>query len=78
MDHKQLLKDLGGEHAVHTALVARGISLTPVAVRAWALTERAIPAKYWAHIKEIAASKGVKVSMDDLAEMVRADPKQAA
>lgn len=78
MDHKKLLKDLGGEHAVHTALVARGISLTPVAVRAWALTDRAIPAKYWAHIKEIAAAKGLKVSLDDLAEEVRVDPKQAA
>lgn len=77
MDHKKLLKDLGGEHAVHSALQARGISLTPVAVRAWALTDRAIPAKYWSHIKEIAEAKGVKVSLDDLAEVVRADPKAA-
>jgi hypothetical protein len=74
MDHKNLLKDLGGEHAVHAALVAKGINITPVAVRAWALGPRAIPAKYWGHIKDIANAKGIEVSMDDLAESVRAAP----
>lgn len=77
MDHKTLLKDLGGEHAVHAALVAKGISITPVAVRAWALGPRAIPAKYWSHIKDIADDRGVEVSMDGLAEGVRAEPKAA-
>lgn len=78
MDHKTLLKDLGGEHAVHSALVAKGISITPVAVRAWALGPRAIPAKYWALIKEIADDKQVPVSFEDLAESVRAPEADAA
>lgn len=77
MDHKQLLKDLGGEHAVHAALVAKGISITPVAVRAWALGPRAIPAKYWSHIKDIAEDRGVAVSFEALAEDVRAEPRAA-
>lgn len=72
MDHKQLLKELGGEHAVHAALVAKGITIKPVSVRAWALGPRNIPAKYWMPIKEIAAERGVSVSFDDLAESVRA------
>lgn len=72
MDHKQLLKDLGGEHAVHAALTARGVSLTPVAVRAWALTDRAIPAKYWAALSDIAKDKGISVSFEELAQSVRA------
>ena len=77
MDHKQLLKALGGEHAVHAALVAKGIAITPVAVRAWALGPRAIPAKYWSHIRDIAKEKRVKLSFEALAESVRADSPQA-
>lgn len=72
MDHKQLLKDLGGEHAVHAALASKGVGITPVAVRAWALGPRAIPAKYWAAIKQLADEKGVEVSFAELAESVRA------
>jgi hypothetical protein len=80
MDHKQLLIDLGGPHAVHAALVAKGINLTPVSVRAWALPGRNIPAKYWAHIADLADDKGVEVSFEALAESVAKDPadKQAA
>lgn len=74
MDHKQLLKDLGGEHAVHSALAARGIQITPVAVRAWALGGRVIPAKYWAHIQEIAEKEGKDVSFEALAASVKAAP----
>ena len=74
MDHKALLTDLGGPHAVHAELVKRpGLAeLKPVTVRAWALTDRAIPAKYWAVLAEIAQSKGKQVSFEDLANSVRA------
>jgi DNA-binding transcriptional regulator YdaS (Cro superfamily) len=75
MDHKQLLKDLGGEHAVHAALEARHIAITPVAVRAWALGARSIPAKYWAHIADIASGLGKTVSFEELAESVKAEPR---
>src|SRR3546814_11739684 len=73
MDHKQLLKKLGGPHAVHSALVARGIMIKPVSVRAWALGPRNIPSKYWVPIKEIPDSQGVPVSFEDLADAVTAD-----
>lgn len=72
MDHKQLLKELGGEHAVHAALAARGATIKPVAVRAWALGTRAIPAKYWAAIAEIAEAQSIPVSFEALAKSVRA------
>lgn len=72
MDHKQLLKDLGGEHAVCTALKAKGVPVTAVAVRAWALPGRSIPAKYWAPLAEIAESLKKPVSFADLAQSVRA------
>src|SRR3546814_8314895 len=65
-------KKLGGPHAVHSALVARGIMIKPVSVRAWALGPRNIPSKYWVPIKEIADSQGVPVSFEDLAESVKA------
>lgn len=78
MDHKQLLIDLGGPHAVHAALVAKGINLTPVSVRAWALPGRTIPAKYWAHIADLASDKGVNVSFEDLAESVAKAPTEQA
>lgn len=78
MDHKQLLKDLGGEHAVHAALVAKGLPLTPVTVRAWALPGRAIPAKYWAHITDLASDIGKPVSLEDLAESVKRPPAEQA
>lgn len=70
MDHKSLIEQLGGPHALHADLETRGVKLERVSVRAWALTDRAIPAKYWVHIKEIAEAKGVEVSMDDLARPV--------
>lgn len=72
MDHKQLLEKLGGPHAVHSALLARGITIKPVSVRAWALGPRNIPAKYWVPIKEIADSQGVRVTFEDMAESVKA------
>jgi hypothetical protein len=70
MDHKILMASLGGPHAVHAALLERGIDIMPVSVRAWALTERNIPAKYWLHILSIAADRGVDVSMEDMAQSV--------
>jgi hypothetical protein len=70
MDHKTLMAQLGGPHAVHAKLKERGIDILPVSVRAWALTERNIPAKYWLHIQAIAEESGVPVSMDDLARPV--------
>lgn len=72
MDHKQLLKDLGGSHAVHAELAVRGAKIKPVAVRAWALGTRSIPAKYWAAIAEIAETQGKSVSFEELADSVRA------
>lgn len=72
MDHKELIAKLGGPHAVRDKLESRGVTLLPVTVRAWALTERAIPAKYWAHLKDIADAEGVDVSMEDLARPVAA------
>lgn len=67
MDHKTLIGKLGGPHAVHAKLQERGINILPVSVRAWALTERNIPAKYWLHIQAIAAEQGIPVSIDSLA-----------
>jgi len=72
MDHKTLLEELGGQHAVHAALVERGVALKPVSVRAWALGPRNIPAKYWKHIVEISKSRGLEVSYADLAKQVAA------
>lgn len=72
MDHKQLISDLGGPHAVRAKLSERGVELLPVTVRAWALTERNIPAKYWAHIQEIAKDAGIEVSADELARAIAA------
>ena len=74
MDHKQLLVALGGPHAVHSALVDKGLKITQIAVRAWALPGRTIPAKYWAHIQDVAKDKGKDVSFVDLAESVKASP----
>lgn len=73
MDHKALLKRLGGEHKVCAALNEKGVEVSAVAVRAWALTDRAIPAKYWAVLKEIADDAGIPVSYEELAESVRKD-----
>ena len=70
MDHKTLMARLGGPHAVHAALLERGVNIRPVSVRAWALNERNIPAKYWLHIQRIAADLGVEVSMEQLADPV--------
>jgi hypothetical protein len=72
MDHKTLLDDLGGPHAVHTALVAKGVDVKPVTVRAWALPGRTIPAKYWVPIVEIARDKDVAITFQGLAESVKA------
>jgi hypothetical protein len=73
MDHKCLLEELGGPHAVHAELIRRGVQkLEPVAVRAWALPGRHIPAKYWALIVEIAADANKTVLFEELAESVRA------
>lgn len=77
MDHKHLLKELGGEHAVHAALAAKGIQITPTAVRAWALGPRAIPAKYWVAIKEVADERGVPCSFEALAKSVNATDRTA-
>ncbi len=70
MEHQALLKSLGGPHAVHALLTERGVTITPVSVRAWALTPRRIPAKYWAYIIDIAAQKGVSVDFEQLAKTV--------
>ena len=68
MDHKSLLKQLGGEHAVCAELTNRGVEVAPVTVRAWALPGRAIPAKYWLHLIDIAKSAGVPLTLEQLAE----------
>lgn len=78
MDHKALLKALGGEHAVHAELAERGFDLKPVTVRAWALGDRKIPAKYWAYIKEIADQREVPITFAQMAESVRAEVQQDA
>lgn len=70
MDHTTLIEKLGGPHAVHAELAQRGFTLTQVAVRAWALTDRIIPAKYWTTIKDIADQKGVEVTLEELAQGV--------
>ena len=67
MDHKSLLKKLGGEHAVCNSLAERGVAVAPVTVRAWALPGRAIPAKYWVHIVGIATAAGVPLTLEELA-----------
>jgi hypothetical protein len=77
MDHKTLIERLGGPHAVHAELQHRGIEILPVSVRAWALTDRNIPAKYWMHVQDIAAAKGITVRMEELAASVAAEPKAA-
>lgn len=73
-----LLEKLGGPHAVQSALAAKGVVVKPVTARSWALPGRAIPAKYWAHIQEIAATKGVTVSFAELAESVKVPSDRAA
>lgn len=78
MEHQALLKSLGGPHAVHALLIERGVSITPVSVRAWALTPRRIPAKYWSHIIDIAAEKGVSVDFEALAKTVTLPAEKAA
>jgi len=78
MEHQALLKTLGGPHAVHALLVERGVSITPVSVRAWALTPRRIPAKYWSHIIDIATQKGVDVDFEALAKTVTLSPESQA
>lgn len=77
MDHTTLIEKLGGPHALHAELAQRGLPLTQVAVRAWALTDRAIPAKYWTIIKDIADQKAVPVTFEELARGVPA-PRAAA
>lgn len=72
MDHKLIIKRLGGPHAVHAKLRERGVVILPVSVRAWALTERKIPAKYWVHIQEIAKESGLEIAADDLLRAVAA------
>jgi len=67
MDHKNLIAKLGGPHKLHAKLGNRGIELTTTAVRAWALSERAIPAKYWIDLVAIAQTDGVAVTVSDLA-----------
>lgn len=78
MDHRTLIAKLGGPHALRERLVERGLSVTQVAVRAWALDShppRFIPAKYWTHIIAIARSQGIPVTVEDLAQSVSARPK---
>jgi beta-lactamase class A len=77
MDHKTLIARLGGPHAVHARLQERGINILPVSVRAWALTDRNIPAKYWLHIQAIAAEQDIAVTIHDLAVPVSASGDEA-
>ena len=78
MHHKAILKALGGAHAVHAALTARGVTISPVAVRAWSLSGRTIPAKYWNHIREIGRASSVDISIDELADAVSASTAVAS
>ena len=79
MEHHTLIAKLGGPHALRDKLEQRGVKLTPVAVRAWALGRkrgRTIPAKYWMHVVAIAQSVDLPVTIDDLAQGVAAEPKR--
>lgn len=81
MDHQTLIAKLGGPHALRDMLEARGVKLTNVAVRAWALGKehgRTIPAKYWVHVVAIAQAAGIPVTVDDLAKAVAAEPEAHA
>ena len=72
MDHIATIKALGGPKAVADALRARGVVVADVTARSWTLNGRAIPSKYWAHIRAIGAEKKVPVSSDALAQQVSA------
>jgi len=72
MDHIATIKALGGAAAVGGALRARGIKVEDVTVRSWTLAGRMIPAKYWAHIADIADAKGKPVSFKAFAGQVAA------
>lgn len=68
MDHKQLIERLGGPHALKREMELRGVVRSHVAVRAWALGGRNIPAKYWTVVRDIAASKDIAITFADLAK----------
>lgn len=72
MDHHKIIQDLGGAKALADELRARNVAVEDVTVRSWTLTGRTIPAKYWAHIADIAKGKGLKVSFEGLARAVAA------
>lgn len=76
MDHIAIIDKLGGPKVLASEMTGRGVRVEPVTVRSWRLKGRMIPAKYWAHIAEIAAEKGVAVSFGSLAEAVAATPTQ--
>jgi hypothetical protein len=67
-----IIKDLGGAKAVGESLRARGIKVEDVTVRSWTLPGRAIPAKYWVHVAEIARARGHSVSFEAMAQQVAA------
>jgi hypothetical protein len=72
MEKPHIIKNLGGAKVVGESLRARGIKVEDVTVRSWTLPGRAIPAKYWVHVAEIARTKGVPVSFEAMAQQVAA------
>lgn len=78
MTNDAIIKSLGGAHEVGEALRARGVIVADVTVRSWTHDGRNIPAKYWAHIAEIAEEAGKAVSFEALAQAVAVREQVAA
>jgi len=72
MDHRSIIKAVGGAKALSDALALRGVAVAPVTVRSWTLSGRMIPAKYWAHVADVAHVLGVEVSFAALADAAAA------
>jgi len=72
MDHPNIIQSLGGAKVVAERLRDRGVVVADVTVRSWTLAGRSIPAKYWAHIADIAKERGRSLSFEELAQSVAA------
>lgn len=74
--HRDIIRRLGGPHAVARELAAHSAPPSEVAVRAWSMRD-SIPGKYWAAFVEIADRTGGECSLGELAAAAAA-PAEAS